>query len=140
MIIANSIPQENGKFLLVFHGPKSLEPVTATSLEDAQRIVDFINRRYIVENLFSWLHQRKYALSISTDGSNRHKILAIDTIEMGLTHRKHASLKNICAFICLSEDNIRLAIPSPSSRHFKYFHKTILPILRFATGKEFLPD
>jgi len=140
MITANSIPQENGKFLLVFHGPKSLEPITATSLEDAQRIVDFINRRYILENLISWLHQRKYALSMISDGSQQNKLLVIEMLEMGLNYRKYASLRNVCAYICLSEANLKLIIPSSSSRHYKYFHNTILPILRFATGKEILQD
>lgn len=140
MIIAKSIPQQNGKFLLEFQGPKTLNPVIATSLEDAQRIVDFINRKYIIENLTSWLHQRKYAIAMFNDSHNRNKIVAIDTLEMGLNHRKYASLRNICAFITSSESYFTDIIPSQSSRHYKYFSKTILPILRFATGKDILPD
>lgn len=138
MIIAKSIPQENGRLLLVFEGPKEIKSIEATSMFDAQRIVDFHNRKYILEKMSSWLHQRKYAMSMMAGTEERLK--DIQAIEMGLAYRKHASLGNICAYLHLVEPQIRLLIPPVKSAHYKIFYTTILPILRFATGKEIINE
>jgi hypothetical protein len=97
-------------------------------INEAQRLVYFLTRRYILEKLRGWLKQRREALRNTGSGqkfADASKLLVL------LNYYDHAALLGLCHFISLHINMFEAIAPVETSRQFGHFEKIINPILSY---------
>lgn len=100
--------------------------------QDVRRKLYFRNRKYIIDTLGPWLKQRKRAIEERPDQEEfSQKLEKVTALRDMVLHHTFSSLWSLCAYVIRKRDDISLIAPGESSRHFKYYSTTILPIIEY---------
>lgn len=135
MIIANCYQTTSG-ILVRFDIPNSekgfiQEETTAADRAEVKRKLYFRIRKYITDELQAWLKQRWYAIVPHPSSENYVKrISAIDTMLLQVESYRQTSYKQVIAMVCRQREKLELIAPKETSRHYKHYERTILPIIR----------
>lgn len=137
MIIANVKPGPQNYLLLQFSNPKEVFTndefqAIRGNYQDVRRMLYFRNRKYIIETLGSWIKQRKRAIE---ERPNQDFFLKkVDTaiiLRDVVLHHSFSSLWSLCDYVVRKQDDIKFIAPAESSRHYKYYNNTIVPIIEY---------
>jgi hypothetical protein len=128
MITATYI-ELDGHTALQLNFPKGPEVVKVHGgIGEAERLVYYHNRRYILDKINSWLNQRKIAVKQSPDKS---RLLKVATMQVLISSYRDKSLYQLCKMIKQHDDYFKAISPEPGSSHYPYYKNTILPILGY---------
>lgn len=137
MIIANVKPGPQNCLLLQFSNPDEVftdqqyQTIRGT-YQDVRRMLYFRNRKYVTETLGSWLKQRKRAIE---ERPNQdfflEKIQMVTILRDMVLHHSFSSLWSLCDYVALKNSDLEFIAPSESSRHYKYYNTTIVPIIQY---------
>lgn len=94
-----------------------------SSEQEARRMLQFENRKYIIETMVAWLKQRQHALNSSSENANE--------LINKLQFIRKASITCICKSIDEARKDFESLRPSETSTCFSYYQNAILPILDF---------
>ena len=129
MIIAQATPYPNFMSLeIIYPDTKQHEFKNVATLEDANRLIYFLNRKYILEKLKSWLKQRRFAIQMT---SNRSRSMEVAKMLVLLNYYDHAGLHVLCAFITKHRSVIETLVPPLTSVHYNHYQNQIKPIIDF---------
>jgi len=129
MITANAVPYANFMHLeIIFPDKKQHELKTVANLQEANRLIYFLNRKYILSKLTSWLKQRRFALQSSPD--NGRTLEAAKLIVL-LHYYENAGLHVLCQFIINHKTIIETVAPGNHSSQYNHYKNIIQPILVF---------
>ena len=141
MIIVNVRTQADGKCLLRFeipnNGKTSFEYSTASSLDDAKRMMYFRLRKYICSKLHAWISQRQHAIvSYPEKSEYASKLADAQILLLKLDHYQKASFWRLCDMIADQHCLFTSLAPQENSRMYPYYKNTILPIIQFCTDNK----
>ena len=137
MIIANVKSGPQDCLFLRFSNPKEVFTSDAYQVirgteQDVRRMLYFRNRKYIIETLGAWLKQRKRAIEERPDqeefSKKLEKVIALRDMVL---HHTFSSLWSLCDYVVRKQAEIEFIAPGENSRHYNYYQKTILPIIRY---------
>ena len=141
MIIVTVKTQADGKCFLRFeipdNGKISYEYSTATSLDDAKRMMYFRLRKFISCKLHAWIIQRQHAIiSYPAIEDYAGKLADAELLLLKLDYYQKTSFWRLCDMIADQQHRFTSLAPPPNSRMHPYFKNTILPIIEFCTDNK----
>lgn len=114
---------------------KEWQSAKAFSQGEACRLAHFMNRRYIIDTMCSWLRQRMKAYQ--AEGFEAQRITALGLLGE-LIYLSQASVGAIRQFIREHEKQLLSIAPGEKSRQHNYYEKVIVSIKAFCQETEVL--